>query len=242
MTWVLGQVLTAAQMNEQVSENMRQTAAAKVTQIGDTVYATGPNSLTRLGIGTEGQVARVAPGNTSFQYAGSMTKLAETIYTTSGPGPFVFSGYSMNYRDLFIRFRFRITENVGQSGTTLTFNGDSGGTSYDYQNLSASSTNIQSFILWSQPSIQLVAGIGSAASSLAGRALFGNLYIPDYARTEFHKVVVHEGYSIRNRTASTDFEQGHVHGTWNNTAPITSISINCGTWAAGSTFTLYGLA
>jgi hypothetical protein len=59
-----GDVVTAAIWNAALGAtgNMSQTAPAKVTTAGDMVYATGANTLTRLGIGTEGYVLSVVSG------------------------------------------------------------------------------------------------------------------------------------------------------------------------------------
>ena len=62
LTWTIGQILTAAQMNEQLRDNMQMTATGIVAQPGDTVYATGPNALTRLGIGATNKRLGVAGG------------------------------------------------------------------------------------------------------------------------------------------------------------------------------------
>ena len=59
-----GDVITAAQWNTFLGTtgDMSMTAAAKVTTNGDTVYATGANTLARLGIGTAGQTLQVSGG------------------------------------------------------------------------------------------------------------------------------------------------------------------------------------
>jgi hypothetical protein len=59
-----GDVVTAAIWNAALGAtgNMAQTAPAKVTTAGDIVYATGANALTRLGIGSTGDVLTVSGG------------------------------------------------------------------------------------------------------------------------------------------------------------------------------------
>lgn len=67
LTWAVGQLVTAAQLNTHLRDNMLETAAAKVTTAGDIVYATAANALARLGVGSTGQVLTVASGLPSWQ-------------------------------------------------------------------------------------------------------------------------------------------------------------------------------
>lgn len=53
-TWTVNEVLTAADMNTFVRDNMNETSAAAVTTVGDTTYADGSHSMTRLAIGAAG--------------------------------------------------------------------------------------------------------------------------------------------------------------------------------------------
>jgi hypothetical protein len=58
-TVIVGQLLTDTLWNQQVRDNMLETAAAKVTTAGDTVYATAANALARRAIGSARQFMRV---------------------------------------------------------------------------------------------------------------------------------------------------------------------------------------
>lgn len=55
-TWVTGEIITAAQLNTHLRDNLLATAAGVVTAAGDLVYATGANALARLAAGTASQV------------------------------------------------------------------------------------------------------------------------------------------------------------------------------------------
>ena len=57
-TWIDGPFLRARQMNI-MSEDLRQTAPAKAQAAGDLFYATGPNAITRLAKGNNGQFLAV---------------------------------------------------------------------------------------------------------------------------------------------------------------------------------------
>ncbi len=69
-TWVVGEPLTAAELNEQLRDNMLQTGPAKVTTQGDVLYASGANALARLAIsGNGGKYLRANAGATAIEYA-----------------------------------------------------------------------------------------------------------------------------------------------------------------------------
>lgn len=55
-TWVTTELITSSQMNTHVRDNLLETAPAKVTTKGDSVWSTGANAIVRLGVGTNGQV------------------------------------------------------------------------------------------------------------------------------------------------------------------------------------------
>lgn len=84
-TW-LSAVLSAADMNTHVRDNLLETAPAKVTTAGDIVYATGANALTRLGIGSAGQRLQVVSGVPAWVAPGTIlgsdvTKNSSTSYS-----------------------------------------------------------------------------------------------------------------------------------------------------------------
>lgn len=79
-TWVLGEIVTAAQMNTHVRDDLLETAPAKVTTAGDIVQATAANTLARLGLGTALQIPRVNAGVTALEYH---TPAAADLTTTA---------------------------------------------------------------------------------------------------------------------------------------------------------------
>lgn len=62
LTWAVSQVVTAAQLNVHLRDNLLETMVAKVTTAGDMAYATGANALTRLGIGANNKHLGVVAG------------------------------------------------------------------------------------------------------------------------------------------------------------------------------------
>lgn len=69
-TWVAAEVVTAAIMNTHVRDNQLETAVAKVTTAGDTIYATAANTLARLPIGVAKAVYTTNSGATAPQWTG----------------------------------------------------------------------------------------------------------------------------------------------------------------------------
>lgn len=66
-TWVTGEVITSAIMNQHIRDNFLETAPAKAQAAGDIFYATGPNAITRLPIAAEdGYVLTTSSGNLAW--------------------------------------------------------------------------------------------------------------------------------------------------------------------------------
>lgn len=79
VTWVVGQLVTAALMNEQVRDNL--IAIWKGTTAGDLDYYTGADAKARLPIGDPGQVLRVAAGGASPEWGSGV--IAGMVQRTS---------------------------------------------------------------------------------------------------------------------------------------------------------------
>lgn len=70
-TWVAGNVLTAAQLNQQLRDNMLETGPAKVSAIGQVLVGTGANTLTARTPDTD--VVATSESTTSITYAALAT-------------------------------------------------------------------------------------------------------------------------------------------------------------------------
>ena len=57
-TWTTGEIVTAAQMNTNVRDDLLETAPAKATAAGDFFYGTGPNAIARTPLAALGSVLR----------------------------------------------------------------------------------------------------------------------------------------------------------------------------------------
>lgn len=156
-----------------------------------------------------------------------------TVTTTAGQTSVTFNSFS-GYTDL--RLVMNYLSNTGVAGSSIQFNSDTGANYSEYY----------------------VTGTGSAASS--GRytgavyiqvgwqgwatTTIPNLNIVDifnYSNTSTAKQVLITESSDRNGSGSVT----RAAARWNSTAAITSITITenagGGLYAAGSTFTLYGI-
>ena len=66
-TWATDEVPGSAKFNAHVRDNLLETAPAKVTTAEDLIVGAGANALKRLGVGTEGQILKVASGAVAWQ-------------------------------------------------------------------------------------------------------------------------------------------------------------------------------
>ena len=120
MTWTggttkaTGDVITAAIWNSYMgaSGSIDDTAPAKVTTAGDVVYATGANALSRLGIGSAGQVLKTNAGATAPEWgaipATDLTAGNHKVFYSNGSGTIT----SWSRRDCFSRKRCYICSYV----------------------------------------------------------------------------------------------------------------------------------
>ena len=120
-TWVALEVLTAALLNTHLRDNLLETAPAKVTTQGDTVYATGSSALARLAKGTAGQTLRMNAGATAPEWfngcpAGMIVMWAGTIATI--PSGWVICDGNNGTPNLLARFVKGVATAATNPGTT----------------------------------------------------------------------------------------------------------------------------
>ena len=72
--WGAGDTVTATQMDE-ISSSLDETAPAKITTIGDTIYGTAANALARLAIGAAGAIKHVVAGIPAWLALGTKFKM-----------------------------------------------------------------------------------------------------------------------------------------------------------------------
>lgn len=173
--------------------------------------------------------------------AGNWTRLADVTHG-SDTASFDFTSISGSYKHLMIILLGRSTAASTADWVNMTFNADTG-TNYDYFDDSSGTA--------STPPGNFGEGLAAnfircvlltGASSTAGDAASGTIWIPHYAGTTFNKSAHGEGYATLARsTGNTRSNRGG--GTWESTAAITRVTLtpNGGNWKTGSRATLYGL-
>lgn len=229
--WTTGELVTASYMNINVRDNMNETAVAKVTTQGDTVYGTGNHALARLAKGTAYQKLGMNAGATAPEWQnGGMEEILTQL--PSGTSSISFGSIPATFKHL---------RAVGLiAGTTaaqvlLQFNGDSTA-SYNYQTLTADNLTVGSGKIISGTAIQ-IASVNTAAAS---NSIAFDIMIPNYLNTALYKSLIASG-SSSNTTGSQQYI-GIFSGMWLNLAAISSIQFSLtGGLFDSSTISLYGM-
>lgn len=205
-----------------------------VTTAGDVIYATGSSTVTRLGIGTAGQVLAVNSGVTAPEWitpsSGGITLISTT--TLSGNATITLSSIPQTYTNLllvytgaysagtFDNLQFRMNTDSG-SNYDWGFNG-SAGSGGDFAN-AVSSTSIP---------------LGSSTTSTtAADKASGIINIYNYAQTTTPIVTA----AVTRTNYGGTPKSGCQAGQYRQAAAITSFSIIAGSTFSGGTIKLYGV-
>lgn len=151
--------------------------------------------------------------------------------TLSSPASNVtFSNIPNTFRDLILVVHHRFSAG---SETDVLFNLDNGN-NYATVTMRAGAENATFSATYTSNGIKPQNSVGGATASND----FFQVQIMDYAATDRHKTAL-----MRSGNAAASYTQTHAT-RWLNTAAITSVRCNSpfATYAAGSTFTLYGVA
>lgn len=155
----------------------------------------------------------------------AMTALA-TITLASAQSTVTFSSITGSYRDL--RLIVSATNSSASTNLRLQYNGDT-------------ATNYSFVVMEGNGSSAISAASGAFAGALVGESYVAEsmqvIDILDYSATDKHKTAL----ARNNRPAGATTA---IANRWANTAAITTILVFPGssTFAAGSTFTLYGVS
>lgn len=197
------------------------------TTAGDLLYRDG-SGVTRLGIGTAGQVLTVNSGATAPQWSaasgsGSMTLLSTT--TLSG-GTTTISSISGSYKKLIAVIN-GLSLSVDQASVHMRLNGDTG-SNYDSSAWDGSGNMVLDSVMY-------IMGNVDAPTSVNGM----EITIPDYANTNSYKYLYGIGAGIRGVDVPARY---NITGHWASTSAITSISFiaSTGNIDAGTVY-LYGV-
>jgi hypothetical protein len=162
--------------------------------------------------------------------------LLETIELSQSAASVTFDNLpTTGYTDLKIVMSGRSSNSGVANDSIFRFNGTSSG--YSERMLRGDGSASGSF---SQSGSQISWIYTTANTSTANTFFNAEIYIPNYRSSDFKSVSI-DGVTENNATESYTYL---VAGLWSNTSPITSIyyGTNGGSFVAGSTFSLYGIA
>jgi len=169
--------------------------------------------------------------------AGSTYTPIATNTLGSAAASVTFSSISGSYTDLFVMCN---GQNATQDGweAGITFNGDTG-SNYSFTYVGGNGSTASS------SRVSNAAFIGSAGlaswTTVADKPGIYSFNVMNYSNTTTYKTTIGRNGYGSGSFASTDA----VVGLWRNTNAITSITLtvrNSGSFASGSTFTLYGIS
>ena len=172
----------------------------------------------------------MAAGNTYIPLATTTLSSIASSYT--------FSSISGSYTDLVL-VGSNLKSDTNDRGCKLQFNGDTTSTYAAYyligynNTVTAARDAVQTFIQW------LGFNLGLSTTTNVGTIVTNIL---NYSNTTKHKTVLNRGSYKNNTLGPESYSQV---STWRSTAAITSITVSIsgsGSFAVGSSFTLYGIA
>jgi hypothetical protein len=168
-----------------------------------------------------------------------MTKIATYTVGAGGVSAFTFSNIPQTYTDLVIKASARTSTTGSQRNATdisVQFNGN--GSGYSSKILTGNALVDNPPISVSNSGSSIVWGL-EVPNADATATIFSNsdTYIPNYTSSHY------KGTSTDSVTEnnSSNSEVRFSVGLWENTAPITSITLTTGVLVQHSTFTLYGI-
>ena len=146
-----------------------------------------------------------------------------------------FTSIPSTYQHLQIRYNVLLTTSAQQ--ITLQVNGDTG-------------SNYARNYFVSTAASGRFSGYGTGSSNIIAAGVYDGTAAPDYPNVGiidiYNYAKTNQKKSIRsfagsNENSATRGNMELCSGVWLNTAAITSIQINSGTYAAGTSFALYGI-
>lgn len=188
-----------------------------VTTAGDVIYATGSGVVTRLGIGTAGQVLTVNGGATAPSWAtpsggGGWTSLASGSCSGSSVS---LSSISGSYKNLRLVLRNVQISNSTEPGIRL--NSDTGNNYSRIAMIQASNTGVMS----AQYNTSYVyTTYNTPKPTSIGTWIVD---VPDYANSSSYKIVTCNAYYVSGAGGNPP-ENVFTEGAWASTSAVTAIS------------------
>lgn len=200
-----------------------------VTTNGDIIYATGSAAVTRLGVGSTGQVLTVSGGIPSWATpasSGGMTSLASGSFSGATVSLTSISG---SYNSLIL-VAYNWAPASANQNLLMRFNSDTG-TSY----VSEVAYTLAADANANATSIRLTGGTATSSNGLL------RIEIPFYASTAAYKYATVGGLTTPG-SGGLATRSAFVNGFWNSSSAITSIQLitSSGNHGAG-TYVLYGV-
>lgn len=174
-------------------------------------------------------------------------QIATTTVGSGGATTIDFNSIPQTYTDLAIKLSLR--SNYATSGDLapvfMRFNGNSAST-YSGRELVYFQSSIASAANPYNITTSMFAGFANSTGPTANTFNSTDIYIPNYASSNYKSVSVDSAQS-QNSTTNYTFAVLIDGNMWANTSPITSISLFCGTasqynFTQYSTATLYGIS
>jgi hypothetical protein len=212
-----------------------------VTTAGDLLYATAADTVTRLGIGTAGQVLKVNSGATAPEWATPAAGGNKT-YTLLNSGGTAMTGASTITVNVTTKEDYYILVMAADSGSRFAMdfriNGDTGA-NYAFTNIrwdfDGASYSTAHYFSASSTGLTLI-NMGTASTNGASTVSAG-IYVGAGNSTTLHPVSYQTG-----GTASGGNAHDLITGTamYSGSAAITSFSFIAGTDFTGGTIYVYG--
>jgi len=210
-----------------------------VTTSGDVIYATGSGAVTRLGIGSTGQVLTVAGGVPSWATAaggGGMTSIASGTFSTSTSVQTI-NSISGSYKDLFLIIRGFKPTSGQESRPFIRFNNVS---TNNYSNQIQTNYSGTAQFQTGTSAIQIFDTMQNFQSISNNDASYVGIYVQDYANTSTNKSVE---TSLIYFDQANNWRWGTIDSRFETTSAISRIDIttNNATNFGGGSYVLFGV-
>lgn len=162
-------------------------------------------------------------------------KLAETVLS-SATANVTLSSISASYEDLIVYIYGKSTYGGSYDDIYMRINGNSGSYNYGYMRATVGSGTLGAAVQYNQ---------GNAIALIGGsnNFTFAKIIVPSYAKSgsPHYKKFVAMSYAANGSTAGKTEFYDNVH--FGSTSAVSSLyfAVASGSWAAGTTFSLYGI-